>query len=79
MAPPKPEEVMQGWRKEFASDALLVRADLDGDGIMDEARLVVREDGSAVAVAVLLGKEYKTHLLGEIREPGWLEVMGIRS
>jgi hypothetical protein len=74
---PKPEEVMQGWRKEFASGALLVRADLDGDGIIDEARLVVREDGSAVAVAVLLGNGSKTHLLGEIPEPGWLEVMGI--
>lgn len=74
---PKPEETQQGWRKEFASDALLVRADFDGDGVMDEARLVVREDGSTVAVAVFLGKGSRVHLLGEIREPGWLEVIGI--
>jgi hypothetical protein len=74
---PKPEETVQAWRKEFASDALLARADFDGDGNMDEARLVVREDGSAVAVAVSLGKGSRVHILGEIRESGWLETIGI--
>jgi hypothetical protein len=74
---PTPNETMQDWRKDFVNNALLVRADFDGDGVMDEARLVVRDDGGAVAVAVSLGRGAGIYLLGEIHEAGWLEVMGI--
>jgi hypothetical protein len=76
---PTPEEVAQQWRKDDPLRFLRVRADFNGDNVMDEARLLVKNDASGMALVVFLSnaRGFTAVILDQIDEPGWLDAMGI--
>jgi len=76
---PTPEEMAQEWRKNDPLRSFRVRADFNGDGVMDEAQLLVRSDGSGMALVAFLSNPqgFTPVILDEINEPGWLDVMGV--
>jgi len=76
---PMPKELNQEWRKDKPHHFWAIKADFNGDGIEDEAKLLVKQKGRGAALFAFVsqGKSYKTYLLDEPDEVGWLEVMGI--
>jgi hypothetical protein len=72
-------EVAQKWRSGDPARYLVVRADFNGDHRIDEARLLVREDGNALALVVFIAQAdgYKVSILDTIDGSGWLDVIGI--
>ncbi len=76
---PTSAEVAQRWRNDDPVRNLAVRADFNGDHVIDEARLIVKIDGTGLALVVFLStlQGFTTSILDQIDEPGWLDVMGI--
>jgi hypothetical protein len=76
---PTEKEINQDWRKEKSHHYVVVNADFNGDGIEDEARLLVRQKGQGMALFAFVsqGKSFKEYSLDELEDAGWLEVMGI--
>jgi hypothetical protein len=56
---------------------LRAQADYDGDGVLDEARLVVAGDGKTYALLVSASSLPRQIVLDEDPAPGFLDVMGI--
>ena len=76
---PTSAEMAQRWRNDDPARYLAVRADFNGDQVIDEARLIVKIDGTGLALVVFLStlQDFTTSILDQIDEPGWLDVMGI--
>jgi hypothetical protein len=76
---PTEKEINQDWRKEKSHHYIVVKADFNGDGIEDQARLLVRQKGQGMALFAFVsqGKSFKEYSLDELEDAGWLEVMGI--
>jgi hypothetical protein len=75
---PTGKETNQNWRKGRSHHYIVDKADFNGDGTEDEARLLVRQkvQGMALFAFVSQGKSFEIYLLEELREAGWLDVMG---
>ena len=63
------------WRAADPQQFQLVRADFDGDGIKDEARLLVSTSGKKYALFVFMGSSHVIQL--DIDEVNSLQSMGI--
>lgn len=76
---PTQKELNQEWRKEKPHHFWAIKADFNGDGIEDEAKLLVTQKGQGAALFAFVsqGKSFQTYLLDELDAVGWLEVMGI--
>ena len=76
---PTVKEVDQDWRKDGPHRYMTVKADFNGDGIEDEAKLLIKQNGKGMALFALVskGQQYESYMLHEDDDAGWLEVMGI--
>lgn len=74
---PSKDEYMNEVGKSEEKDYLSVQGDFNGDGVEDEARLLVTTDGKKMGVVVWLSDrdQQKLYILGE--EDAWLRGMGI--
>ncbi len=90
MKPPLPEgwrlptkaETTQGqeWRDEDAGRYLSFSADFNGDGVMDQALLLIRDHPPGLGLFASVsqkGGQKKIYLLDEINDSAYLAVMGI--
>ena len=71
-----PEE--QKWRADDPTHYLVMTGDFDGDGKPDEARLMVRGDGKAIALFVKLAARDTALKLDEFAEINMLPSIGIK-
>jgi hypothetical protein len=79
---PTDEELKEVWRNENDDRYTIARGDFNGDGIIDEARLLVRIDGSGFGIfARLCPKNHscKIYQLDEIKDPNIVFAMGIKK
>jgi hypothetical protein len=68
----------QKWREDDPARYLLMTGDFDGDGKPDEARLMVRADGKAIALFVKLGARDTALKLEEFPDIKMLPSIGIK-
>lgn len=76
------DKLKDSWRDESKSRFTQVKCDFNGDGIIDEARLLVRKDGSGFALFAMVSQKdssLKTYLLDEIRNLNLIQAMGIKK
>jgi hypothetical protein len=67
-----------GWRKEDPNFYIKAKADFDGDGKEDEARLLINDKENKMGLFVeLSSRPGKTMKLDEFDDKSWIEVMGI--
>ncbi len=79
---PGTDEVSDDWRQDDPARFLLVDADLDGDGRLDQARLLMRVDGSEFGMFAFLCRadgEIEPHLVLHNRELVYFKLVGIRA
>jgi hypothetical protein len=63
---PDPDETAEEWRDLHDDRALVARGDFDGDGAPDEARLVVREDGSGAGLVAYVSGTAAVRVLAQL-------------
>ena len=79
---PTSDELKDSWRNENDTRFTLVKGDFNGDGVVDEARLLVREDGSGIGLFVFLSQKnhsFKTYQLDELKDKIQIRAMGIKK
>lgn len=79
---PVSSEINDDWRKKNIDRYLLVKGDFNGDGAIDEARILVREDGSGLSLFAFVSQEnhtVKAYLLDEMKGSGSIHAMGIKK
>lgn len=77
---PNAIETKEEWRSKDSNRYILVKADFNGDGVVDQARLLIRVRDSALGLFAFLsqkGDSYKAYLLDEIKDTVYIKVMGI--
>ncbi len=75
---PSAAEIGQKWRDPSPHRYAVVSADLDGDGMVDRARLMVATSGSGGALVVELGGEPpRSVVLERDGDPAWLNAKGV--
>ncbi len=70
------------WRKEDPDKYLIVKGDFNGDSIIDEARLLIREDSSGTGLFAFVSQKdhtVKACLLSESKSADLLHRLGIRK
>jgi hypothetical protein len=78
---PTANEVSDPWRRADPARFLLADTDLDGDGHPDQARLLLRTDGSEFGVFAFLCRDHGAiapHLILHNRELPYFKVVGIK-
>jgi hypothetical protein len=79
---PEAFELNQEWRNEDAHRYSLVRGDFNGDGVLDEVRLLVRARGSGLAIFAFVSQDkgpFRAILLDEKQDTSYINVLGIAS
>jgi hypothetical protein len=79
---PTSQELKDTWRNESENKCTVVKGDFNGDGIIDEAKLLVREDSSGFGVfAFIYQKNYssKIYQLDEMKDVKLIQAMGIKK
>ncbi|MCL2310685.1 MAG: hypothetical protein FWC42_10565 [Proteobacteria bacterium] len=79
---PTDEELKSGWRNESDNRYTTVKGDFNGDGVIDEATLLARTDGSGFGIFVRLSRgdrSYEIYSLDEISDPKMISTMGIKK
>lgn len=77
---PTSSETKEEWRNKDSNRYLSVKANFNGDGVMDQARLLIRIKDSALGLFAFVSQKdgtYKTYLLDEIKDTDYIKVMGI--
>ena len=66
---PTANELSSSWRSINPDKFSIVRGDFNGDGVIDEAKLLVRKDGTGIGLFAFVSEngKYKTFLLEEIK------------
>jgi hypothetical protein len=70
------------WRNESENRFTVVKGDFNGDGITDEAKLLVRKDGSGFGVFAFVYQKdhsFKTYQLDEMKDVKLMRAMGIKK
>lgn len=79
---PANDELKDAWRNESKDKFTIVKGDFNGDGIVDEAKLMVRQDGSGFGVFAFVSQNdqsFKTYLLDENKDKSLIRAMGIKK
>lgn len=79
---PSSEELKDAWRNESESRYTIVRGDFNGDGIIDEAKLLVRKDGTGFGLFAFLYQKdhsFKIYQLDEMKDANLIRAMGIKK
>lgn len=79
---PTSEELKDTWRNESESRYTAVKGDFNGDGIIDEAKLLVRKDGTGFGVFAFVsqkGHSFKIYQLDEMKDGRLVQAMGIKK
>jgi hypothetical protein len=77
---PLPNEVNQDWRLESQTGYLYVKGDFNGDGVMDEAKILINNRTNRLGLFVCLSyneQKQKNILLDENNDLQAIEYMGI--
>lgn len=77
---PNRSEITQEWRKRDPNRYLIVKADFNGDGIMDEARLLISNNNSELGLFTFISQKdetFKTFKLDEKKDINYIKVLGI--
>lgn len=76
------DELKDAWRNESKDKFTIVKGDFNGDGIVDEAKLLVREDGSGFGIFAFVSQKnqsFKAYLLDENKDKSLIRAMGIKK
>ncbi len=78
--PPAQKESKQGFRKEGPRHFMKISEDFNGDGILDEAMVLVNKTGRGSALFAFVSQKqgYKTCILDNLEETWWLDAVGVR-
>jgi len=79
---PGPAELAHAWRDTDPSRYAVVVGDFDGNGVEDEARLLLSECLNRLGLFIFLRQvngSYRTHRLGTGVDPSLISAMGIRK
>ena len=79
---PTSEELKDAWRNENENRYTIVKGDFNGDGIIDEAKLLVRKDGSGFGVFAFVcqkDRSFKMYQLDEMKDMKLFQGMGIKK
>lgn len=79
---PSNEELKDAWRNESENRYTIVKGDFNGDGILDEAKLLVRKDGTGFGVFAFVsqkGNSFKIYQLDEMKDAKFIQAMGIKK
>lgn len=79
---PVTDELKDAWRNEGKDKFTIVKGDFNGDGIVDEANILVRQDNSGFAVFAFVSQKnhtFKTYLLDENKDKSMIRIMGIKK
>ena len=76
---PTANELSSSWRSINPDKFSIVRGDFNGDGVIDEAKLLVRKDGTGIGLFAFVSEngKYKTFLLEEIKNKLQIDAIGI--
>ena len=75
---PSREETDQSWRNANRSRFLSDSADFDGDGLVDSARILIRNPGRRAGLVVTLAREpRRAVVLDEFGDPDWAWYAGV--
>lgn len=77
---PRNLEVQDEWRDKDVNRYLLINADFNGDGIMDEAKLLISDKPFRLALFAFVSQHdgtFKSFLLDEKNDVGYLKSLGI--
>lgn len=77
---PVSSEINDDWRKKDINKYLIISGDFNDDGVNDEARILVREDGSGLGLFAFVSQAdriFKPYLLDEIKDMRFIHAMGI--
>jgi hypothetical protein len=77
---PSDQELKDDWRSQCPNHCAWVAADFTGDGLVEGAFLAVRTDGKTMGLLAFVydkGGREKWYVLDEIKEPSFIEVMGV--
>lgn len=73
-------ETKDEWREKDVNRYLYVEADFNGDGMVDKAYLLIRDDNSELGLFAFVSQKnrsYKTFLLDRKKDTNYLRTLGI--
>ena len=79
---PTSEELKDTWRHESDSRYTTIKADFNGDEIVDDAKLLVRKDGASLGLFVFISQKensFKIYHLNEMKDGKLIQAMGIKK
>lgn len=79
---PTSEELQDAWRNESENKYTIVKGDFNGDGIIDEAKLLVRKDSAGFGVFAFVYQKdhsFKIYQLDEMKDINLIQAMGIKK
>ena len=79
---PTSEELKDTWRYESESRYIIIKADFNGDGIVDEAKMLVRKDGTGFGLFAFINQKdnsFKIYHLDEMEDGKLIHAMGIKK
>ncbi len=79
---PTSEELKDTWRNASENRYTIVKGDFNGDGIVDEAKLLARKDGSGFGVFAFIYQKdhsFKIYHLDEMKDVKLIQAMGIKK
>lgn len=77
---PNSLETEDDWREEDVNRYLYLKADFNGDGMVDKAYLLIRDDNSEFGLFAFVSQKdrsYKTFLLDRKKDTNYLRALGI--
>lgn len=77
---PSKQEAQQNWRSKDINRYLFVKADFNGDNILDEAKLLISDISPGFALFAFLSQSdgtFKTYLLDEKNDNKYVKSLGI--
>lgn len=73
-------EAQDNWREKDHNRYLLVRADFNGDGILDEAKLLIRDEPPGFGLFAFVSQQdgtFKMFVLDEKKDKSYIRSLGI--